>query len=283
MTIQAYKHPLPIDSCGSTTSTAYSRRRVALAGALLTCVCAKAVAQSGPELDQALSLGVYYAEGSFGETVDTEILYIPLSYELNLDNWGFQLMLPHLEVTGLGNVLVNVGGVTQAVAGTEITRQRGPGDAVASLIYRLDPFSARAPFIDFRLDVKLPTADEDRSLGTGEVDYSAQIDLTQAFGPVVGFASFGYTLRGESALFGGLEDGAFAQIGVQYPLRSGLNTGAYYDFREPASVFSQEIHEVLPYINWQIDDRWSVTGLTGFGFTDASADHSLLLQLRYSF
>ena len=53
----------------------------------------------------------------------------------------------------------------------------------------------------------------------------------------------------------GLEDSAYMQLGVARPLSPKWNIGAFYDYREPASVFSTEVHELVPYISWQISDK----------------------------
>lgn len=57
--------------------------------------------------------------------------------------------------------------------------------------------------------------------------------------------------------------------------------GAYYDYRQAASNFSDESHELVPYVTWQISSKWSLTGLTSVGFSEASADLSLMGQLSY--
>ncbi len=238
--------------------------------------------QDGDEWRQAISVGAYYAEGDYGEPLDTRINYYPVSYELDKGKWGFQLTVPYLEVSGPGNVLINIGGVTQSLASDEVTRSGGLGDTVASLIYRFDPWSAKAPFVDLRLDVKLPTADEVKALGTGEPDYSLQLDFSQAVGDTALFATTGYNWRGKTTLYAGLQNAFFGQIGFSKPIAEGMQAGAFYDYREAASDFAHESHELVPYISWQLDDNWSFTGLSIFGFTPASADFSLMGQLRYS-
>lgn len=262
-------------------SLALTLRQTALTALLFGISTHFAVAQQA-DIEQALSIGGYFARGDYGEAVDTEIKYVPVTYEWNAGEWGLQFTAPYLQVTGLGNVLVNVGGVTQAVAGAEVTTSSGPGDAIASLIYRVPPWAESVPFVDLRLDVKLPTADETKGMGTGEVDASVQVDLSQDFSGIVGFATLGYTWRGETTLFPGLADAAFAQVGLALPINNRVNIGAYYDYREAASEFSAESHELLPYVNWQLSEQWSVTGLLSTGFTQASADFGALAQLRYS-
>lgn len=239
-------------------------------------------AQQANDWQQALAVGAYFARGDYGELVDTELWYFPLSYEANRGPWGFQLLVPHLRVTGLGNVLINIGGVTQSVAGNEVTTSSGVGDSIASLIYRLDPWSATAPFVDLRLDVKIPTADAGKALGTGETDYSMQVDVSQAFGDSAWFATLGYNTRADSPLYPGLQNSLFTQVGFATPLTDRFSAGLFYDYRQAASEFSPESHELVPYFSYQLNDNWSFTGFTTWGFTDASADIAVLGQLRFS-
>ena len=232
-------------------------------------------------LNQAINIGAYFSEGDYGEPLDTRITYLPLSYNLDVGKWGFQVLVPHLRVEGLGNVLVNIGGVSRAVAATQTRTSSGIGDTIATLIYRVDPLTASAPFIELRLDVKLPTADEENSLGTGEADYSIQVDLSQNVGDTVVFATLGHNFRGSSTLYEGLQDSSFLQLGIAYPLSQQLSVGAFYDFREPATSFTPETHEVVPYLTWQFNENWSFTAMTIWGFTDASADSTVFGQLSY--
>lgn len=231
----------------------------------------------------ALSLAAYSARGDFGLDLDTDIVFLPLRYEYDRGNWGFQLFVPYLEVDGPGAVLVNLGGVNRPVAGATPRKESGLGDVLGSFIYRMDPIGTDSPFfVDLRLDIKLPTADETKGLGTGEADYNLQVDLSRYWGEWVVFATLGYSFRGESELFPDLRSGAYAQFGAALPLRESLSVGAIYDFRQAASNFTSDIQEIGPYVNWQIDQNWSLTGLVMTGMSSASVDLSVLGQLRYS-
>lgn len=249
---------------------------------LAACLPAAVLAQANSDLKQTLSMGSYFSSGDYGASIGTDILYFPVSYGLSRGKWGAQITVPHLQVEGAGNVLVNIGGVNRAVAGNQRERNRGIGDSTIAITYQMDPFSASSPFIDLRLDIKIPTADRDKGLGTGEADYTAQVDISQNYGNSVLFASVGYTGRGKTDFYSGLRDSTFLQLGLARPLNEQLNVGAFYDFREPASTFSPEIHEIVPYFSWQISERWSFTGLAAFGFTEASADSAFLGQISFS-
>ncbi|MDP6536607.1 MAG: transporter [Gammaproteobacteria bacterium] len=237
--------------------------------------------QQQPPLNHALSIGAYYAKGDYGELLDTTIHFFPVTYSLDRGNWGFQLMVPQIRIEGLGNVLVNIGGLNRAVTATQVSTSSGIGDSVATLVYRFDPISASAPFVELRLDAKLPTADEEKGLGTGEADYSIQADLSQYFGTAMIFATLGYNFRGTSRLYEGLQDSAFAQLGFVYPLNQGWSFGTFYDYREAASSFTPETHDLVPFVSWQLNEKWTFTAMTAWGFTDASADITALGQLSY--
>jgi hypothetical protein len=238
--------------------------------------------QSNSEIKQAVSLASYFSSGDYGEDRDTDIYYFPVSYSVNKGKWGAQLTVPHLRVEGVGNVLVNIGGVNRAVSGDQIERNNGIGDSTLALTYQMEPFAETSLFIDFRLDIKIPTADRNKGLGTGEADYSTQVDISQNYGNSVLFGTFGYTFRGETDFYAGLTDSAYVQLGIARLAAPRWNLGIFYDFREPASTFSPEIHELVPYFSYQISDSWSFTGLTAFGFTQASATAAVLGQINYS-
>ncbi len=241
-----------------------------------------AFSQEFGDLKQTISAASYFSSGDYGEDSDTDILYFPVSYSANYGKWGAQVTLAHLRVNGPGNVLVNIGGVNRAVAGMQRERTSGIGDSVVSVIYQFDPFIGNSLFMDLRLDVKLPTADESRGLGSGETDYSAQVELSKGFGSSVLFSAIGHTIRGKTDLYPGLQNSAFAQLGLAKTINSQWNIGLFYDYREAASSFSQEVHELVPYFSWQISTNCSFTGLAAVGFTNASASTAVLGQLSYS-
>lgn len=242
-----------------------------------------AYAQSdGSASTHAISLAAYSGHGDFGFDLDTRISYLPLRYEYNSGNWGFQLLAPLLEVDGPGAVLVNLGGVNRIFAESEPRTQSGMGDLVASAVYRLPRTVSSRPFVDFRLDIKLPTANEEKGLGTGEADANLQVDLSHYLGQWLIFGSLGYSFRGDSELFPELENGIYGQFGAAFPLQDSVSMGLLYDYREAVASFTTDIHEIGPYINWQINENWTATGMSLVGLSKSSVDYSVLGQLRYS-
>ena len=249
--------------------------------ALLPWVLLLSAAAHAQQSEHRLHFGAYFAEGGFNGHSNTTIRHLPVGYQWRGERWSFQLLAAGLSVTGVGNVLVHIGEVTRAVAGSEVTTEAGLGDSLAGIGYALEPFAEWAPFVDLRLDVKLPTADENRSLGTGRTDFSLQVDLSQVYGATTWFASFGRNFRGRADLFPELNDNSFAQLGLARPLSERVSAGVFYDYREAPAAFTKETHELYPYFSYRLSPRWSLTALFGRGFTEGGADYAVLGQLSY--
>ena len=232
------------------------------------------------------SFGAYYSKGDYGQTLDTSIYYFPISYERSFGSWSLQASVPYLEISGAGNVLVNVGGVGREefevldnpmVSGSN----RGVGDTVLSATYQLPAFSSSAPFFDLGFEVKVPTANENKGLGSGAYDYGMQLDAYKQMGQTTLFATLGYKIRGRSTLFNSMTDSGFVSLGFTKPLNERLSAGVIYDFREAASNASGETHELLPYVSWAIANEWTLMSYLVKGFTQDSADIAVGVQLNY--
>lgn len=264
-----------------------------IAGLTATCTCVAQEANA-QESDQGAepshhnaSVGAYYSTGDYGQGIDTSIYYFPFSYDFNAANWNFKVAVAHMQVSGLGNVLVNVGGIgrndTDAVIDQNLqsTTTKGVGDTVLTATYQLPALSTSAPFIDLGFEVKLPTADENKGHGTGEADYGVQVDLYQLLGDNTLFATAGYKFRGQSILFSEMVDSAYVSLGVVRPFNDRWSYGLIYDYREAASLSSVETHELLPFVSWIPAPRWTLMCYISKGFTRDSADIAVGTQLSY--
>lgn len=248
----------------------------------------------GAAYANTLSLGGYYSRGDYGADADSHVTYLPLSWEHSRAPWRFSVTAPWLKISGPGNVLVNTGGVSRpgrpdVPETTEPRRVRdsGLGDVLLQAIWEAPVWSEGGPFLDVGVEVKLPTADETRGLGTGATDTGLQVDLYQQFSDTTAFATLGHRWRGSSDWFADLQDTWWASLGFSRPLRQDSQGGEWswgviYDYREAASTWSVETHELLPYLTWAPDPRWSVMGYVTTGFTRDSADQAVGLQLSRS-
>lgn len=220
---------------------------------------------------------MFYSKGHYGQASPTRVRYLPYTHELSLPGWRFKASLPVLEISGPGNVLVDVGNVGGDPG--QIVAERGVGDLGLALTWEVPVLSASAPFFDFTIDLKLPTADERRGLGTGRPDVGLQLDAYQTLAGLTVFAGIGYRYRHRSPVFEALNDSVNISLGLSRTLADTVQVGIIYDFRQAASAFSGDTRELLPYVSWSLSPQTSFMFYLVEGFTLDSADTALGIQL----
>ncbi|MCY1391594.1 hypothetical protein D9M71_64410 [compost metagenome] len=172
------------------------------------------------------SIGTDYSSGDYGTGTTSEIWYVPLVGKYETGAMTYKLTVPWLRIT---NPSVGPDGAPLPGGCGEV--ESGVGDTVASAGYAVLDGSQGGMLVDLIGKVKVPTADEDKCLGTGETDYSAQVDLTQGFGPVTGFATLGWKKFGDPSDTN-FDDPIFAGVGLAIPVAAVTSLGASYDWRQ---------------------------------------------------
>lgn len=223
------------------------------------------------------SAGFYYSRGLYGEDQPTRIRYAPVSHEVSAGPWRAKVTLPRVEISGPGNVLVNVGNIGRV--GDERVSTSGVGDVLLNLTYELPATSNRLPFFDVGIEVKLPTADESKGLGTGKVDSSLQLDIYQPLGNVTLFGTVAWKYRQSAEFFQQLRNSWLLSAGASIPLSDRTQFGFFYDYQQAVSDLSGDTREWVPYVNLGLDERWSLMFYAVKGFTEDSADRAVGVQL----
>ena len=236
---------------------------------LAVCVIATALTSLRPALsaETTVSVGVDYSTGDYGGNESTDILYVPVILKYETGAWIGKLTIPYIRITGPGEVIPDIGRVGSTT--TPRTTEQGLGDVVASLTRAL--YSGDRLLLDATGKVKFATADEDRFLGTGENDYSAQFDAYVPAGKLTPLASLGYRVLGDPP---GIElDNVFyASAGFTYAVNDGLNAGAIFDFRERSSERRDPRRELLLFASQKLQPGWRIQGYAVRGFSDDSPD-----------
>lgn len=266
----------------SKTST-LSRPGLLLAGfALAALFSLQVIAQNttpSPTI-QKLESGVNYSRGDYGLAEDTEVFVVPFNYVAERGPWALRATLPWLQLNGPAAVVAgsngSVGGPTRPTSSSE----SGLGDSVVALTYKTNT-GPTGPHFNFTGKVKLPTGDEDRGLGTGEVDYQAQVDYYESFGSTTPFMNVGYRVLGDGLYQ--LEDGLYASGGVAFLVAEGTSIGASLDWRESIVTGGDDAVESTLFAYRKLNADWSTTVYGQKGFTDASPDFGFGVSLSYEF
>ncbi len=243
---------------------------LAFAAAMLAIASADAA-------ETRVSAGIDYSTGDYGETQDTDIVYIPVTGEYQTDGWIAELTIPYIRITGPGTVLPDVGRVGTGPARRRTT-EGGLGDIVFSLTREM--YASREYLIDLTGKVKLGTADESRGLGTGENDYSLQVDGYTPIDRATAFGNLGYRVMGDAPGVE-LDNVLFGSLGFSYPVSGRVSSGAILDLRERTSPSGDPRRELTAFATNKLDRDWDLQGYVVRGFSDGSPDWALGLVLVY--
>lgn len=245
-------------------------KRTALLAALATVAFA-APAQAEDYVQ--FSVGADYSKGDYGTTPDTEMLAIPVGFKLKQGDFFVRASLPWLRVEGPA-----VPGDGGAIPGAGPTTSRsGIGDLSLAAGYSLPV--GDTTFFDLTGKVKLPTASEEKGLGTGTTDFTAEAELTQMFGDTSVSVRGGRRFNGSIAAFP-LDDVWQAGASI-YHTTDQLTLGLDYDWREGALPTAPDRSELTGSIGFKLNEKFRLQGYAYTGLSDGSPDLGGGLQLVY--
>ena len=237
-----------------------------------------------------LGLGANYSTGDYGTGQDVDIWSVPFSANFETGRWILGLTVPYISITSAGDV---VGGTdapvvtkkkkTKTTGGVvDRTTESGLGDIVGSVGYAVLAGGDNTPLVELTGKVKFPTASESKSLGTGEFDYTAQVDFSQDFGKVTPFATLGYRIMGDPA--GTDLDNIFlASAGAVYAFNDHVSAGAALDYRQATTSSADDSVAFSSYVSWGLSDHLALDFHVMFGLSDGSPDSGGGLQLTITF
>lgn len=237
------------------------------------------VTPAAPELSWRADASFNYSRGDYGLADDTEVYLALLNLVHDTASWRFQAGIPVLHIEGPAVVVGGGAGVGSRPPGSSET---GLGDVTLSGTYKFGPLSPAAIETDFTAQVKLPTADEDRGLGTGKTDVYLQFDVRKTYGRFTPFATVGYRFLGTSATYP-LKDGLFASLGVATPVTDQTTAGLSFSWREKIVSGGDDSADAMVFAQHTLNTRWSALVYVLAGFTDASPDFGAGTGVSYKF
>ncbi len=256
-----------------------------LAALLFAFVSASALAD-----DQlSLTTGFDYSTGKYGNATATEILYIPVTAKYEADKLTLKLTVPYISVTGPGGVIQGFGKVPTTTTTTTTmgrfgrtstgatTTNSGLGDVVASAGYNV--YAGDALSLDAVGKIKFGTADVNKGLGTGQNDYSGQIDGYYMF---TGQSTFMFT--GGYKKIGAppgipTNNVPYGMLGLDQKTSEVTNVGVMYNFVKSVSPTIPDQKDVTFYVMQKLASGLKLQASLLKGFTNSSPDYGGGLML----
>ena len=229
-----------------------------------------------------LRAGVEYSTGQYGGSEDIEDVYIPITGLLNTGKWGFRATVPYLQVKGPEGTEFGPGGEPLPGTGNIVT-ESGLGDIYLGLTY-FDLYTSadRRFLVDITGKVKLGTADEGKGLGTGETDYSIQLDGYRFFDHFSLFGTLGYKVRGQPS-YSSLDDVWFASLGGSLPIATRTRIGLSVNISPSAYSDRENLGDLSLYLSHWSQGSWRYSGYLSAGFSDSSPEMGAGFSVGYHF
>lgn len=249
---------------------------------------------------------VNYSSGSYGADSRTNILYAPMTVRRVFRDGDVSLTIPFLSISGTGAVRL-VGGVptrtSSAIAGpvgalaavsrggkgpgasplAAATTDSGLGDMILRGRYYLIEESSVMPLVAVTGRVKLPTADADRGLGTGEFDEGAGVELTKTLGDRwLAYLDGGYNLAGD-APGTNFNNQWWYDVGVGYDVTESLHMSVFYEEYRALVNTVNNARDLLAVANYVVDDTVHLTGSLLVGLSNGAPNYGLGGGVRFRF
>lgn len=225
-----------------------------------------------------LTTGLDLSSGKYGESENTDILIVPTTLSYARFPWTLSASVAYFDVNGPSDITVGIDGIIPQSSESQ-TQTGGLGDLTLGSSWAADSLWNISPFfLDLTWKLKIPTADENSGLSTGQTDTQFQADLAYAAGRLTPTATLGYKLTGNSDY----KNQLITSTGLDFGFRDKLHIGVFFDYRSAATENTDARREALFYLTSDINPRLTLTGYSVTGFSDASPDlgAGLLMTVR---
>lgn len=255
---------------------------------LLTALGAFAGSAASADTRVSFASGVDYSSGNYGQTVDTEVISVPLTARVITGHWAFRASIPYLSIKGPADVADTTeggdgggdpgGGGSLARTGTE----NGFGDLSLQVTrsFRHVGGEDSGAYFEVTGRVRLPTGDEDRGMGVGATDYTVLGELGNSGDSGGVYVNGGWRFLGDRT-GSEREDGAQAGVGAWLRAGEGARIGVSASWREASSQGNDDPASASLYWSQRLNDNLRLSINAGAGLSDSSADYTGGVRLTW--
>ncbi len=269
-----------------------------------TLFCAPLV--QAADYSYSVSQGFEFSSGKYGTDTRTDTIFAPFTVMASpTDRLGLSLEIP-LVYQSNGNVVSSLGrGGMQASNSTMLSSAKvsgmsgsgsgmssssastnqsegGLGDITLRLGYVLVPEKESIPQIRPMVFVKFPTADKNKSLGTGEFDEGLAVEVSKWFGNWNPFAEAGYTIQGRSAQLA-LKNYVTYNAGAGYQVTERFRPILLLKGASPPADGTSSLLEVRLKLDYQATNHTGIEAYISKGVTTNSPDYGTGLAVFFDF
>lgn len=270
------------------------RRVFCLVGMYSMIVAGSAYAD---QLHYSLGLGLEFSTGKYGADTRTNAVFVPLSVAVfPSDRLDFFLELPFIYqsnnnvVTSLGGSMhgsqTSSGSTTMMGSGSGMggggMGESGIGDITLKAGYVLFQEGDSLPQIRPNIFVKFPTADKNKSLGTGEFDGGVAVEFWKWFEKLGTFAEAGYAIQGKSSSIP-LKNYLYYSAGAGYQLSDSFRPMLILKGSTEPVAGVDPLLEARVKLRYQSSKQVGLEGYLAKGITKSSPEFGTGIAVYYDF
>lgn len=217
----------------------------------------------------SLGAGFDYSSGKYGDAATTDILYVPFTGKYESDALTLELTVPYISVTGPGGVVRGLGRVGPVNRRKNRTTESGLGDIIASAGYNVYDDDILA--LDVVGNVKFGTANVNKGLGTGENDYSAQIDVYYSLDQTTLLATAGYKVYGSPAGIT-LHNAPYGTLGASHEFSDETSAGITLNAAQSPGDSIADKRDITVFVSHDMASGTTVKANLLKGYSSGSPD-----------
>ncbi len=178
---------------------------------------------------------------------------------------------------------------SQVVAGKPVEEEvrrhgsaTGIGDTLVDLAYRVLEETEITPELSIHTGLKIPTADEDKGLGTGQLDYQAGVEVSKEFSGWSADSGIDYTVLGEPDEYD-LENYISGYVEVATMITPTLEFALDFSGAQASSEESDAELALGMEFRYDLQGAGTFSAGLGKGLADGSPDYSMVIGYSISF
>lgn len=249
------------------------------------------------EYSYTIGQSIEFSSGKYDTDTRTNTIYAPFTIlAFPTDRLFLSLEVPFIYQNN-GNFFSNIARGTSQVNTTtdSLTSSEGEntssptnqsksglGDILFRAGYTIALDNDSLPNIRPTVFVKFPTADKDKSLGTGEFDGGFAVEVSRWLGKWYPSAEAGYTVQGRSSQFS-LRNYMTYNAGVGYQINDRFYPSLVINGTTPPANGVSSLLEVRLKLRYLVSKHTSIDGFVSRGITSFTPEYGTGLAVYYNF
>lgn len=225
------------------------------------------------------TVGLEYEEGDYGTGDTTEVWRIPVGLDYRKGQFLAGAYIPYISAESTGNITISSMRMRTVITSSS-SDASGIGDLKMYAGYNIPAKGSPDQIYHVIGYIKLPTANENKGLGTGETDYAIEGGLLFKVDKAVVYTNLGYQITGDTPTTN-YKDVLYANVSATLPQASGNSIGASLDFSQSATPGFDDALEITGYMNMPLENKRSLYLYLQLGLTDGSPDYGIGANYRF--